>query len=154
MLLGVLLLVLAGIGVAAAAGPRGSDADTAPSPGLMRARAATDLGLPRGRLCTISLTKTAPYALCSRSRAETPEYMNAMRAAQRQIIAEALQAGDITQVQADRLTAWMDRELREDFGSRRFGRHRRMDDLNPERLLSDAAIFDESGRTQSVAVSR
>ena len=43
--------------------------------------------------------------------------MNAMRAAQRQIIAEALQAGDITQVQADRLTAWMDRELREDFGS-------------------------------------
>ena len=175
-LLGVLLLVLSSIGVAAAAEPRDSDADTASAArtdegsrrngpwfaprAALRAivdedrllqAAAEALDMPAEAVRTARREGRSLRALLAEQGVDRAEFMNAMRTAQRQIIAEALQAGDITQAQADRLAAWMDRELREDLGGRRFGRHRRMDDLNPERLLLTADIFDASVLAQSVA---
>lgn len=129
-LLGVLLLVLTSIGVAAAAEPRGSDADTASAARtdegsrrnepwfaprvalnnivdedrLLQA-AAEALDMPAETVRAARREGRSLRALLAEQGVDRAEFMNAMRTAQRQIIAEALQAGDITQAQADRLVA-------------------------------------------------
>ena len=73
-------------------------------------------------------------------------FMDAMRAAKQRRIDDALQAGTITQEQADRLRARRDRATQGGFG-----RYRGTPALNLERLLLKADIFDRDILTQAVA---
>ena len=99
------------------------------------------------------------------------DFMDAMRAAKQRMLDDALQAGDITQEQADRLRARRDRATQGGFGRYRgpgrhgvhvhphrhratqggFGRYRGTPALNLERLLLRADIFDRDILTQAVA---
>lgn len=79
------------------------------------------------------------------------DFMDAMRAAKQRMIDDALQDGDITQEQADRLRARRGRAAKNDFGQRGFGRYRGAPAINLERLLLRADIFDRDILTQAVA---
>ena len=80
--------------------------------------AAGALGLTADELRAAKDEDRNLAALLAEQDVARADFMEAMRAAKQRMIDDARQDGIITQAQADRLDAWMDRGLRRGFGHR------------------------------------
>ena len=90
--------------------------------------AAGALGLTADELRAAKADGRRLPALLAEQGVARTDFAEAMRAAKQRMINDALQSGAITQAQADRLHAWMERGLRKGFGrrghrAREFGQH-------------------------------